>query len=472
MKKVKSIIIVATLITSIVAASDFDQNVYSQYRIKELSYTVPQFKIDGYLDQDNDFFDEYVGDTLDYHRIEKYFRLSTTSLLHHYFESEDRVISTGLRIYRYRRNSDFHYDSYRISDRGSHLVRTDIDFNFTGRFYPFSSNLFLRSSLDSYRHVNRDESTQEVLELTSEVPSSERTTGLAVEQDVELGLGIGFGRVRNVTSVHQAILIFNKLHKIFPEMPETSLEALIATAQTVQSRKYFLANHYRYNKYFWESLSLVLDSLGYEVSEMDPESVFFVNESMSEIHYSRYIGCRWDVNVHVNYNKLANEHMDYGNQDTLLNSESEWREDSYIAINPQFEWFLPTSLKSQYHFTAGLLAGPTLQTDRIYSQKYIFESSLGYKYDISDRLSFANTIAYRYQQRNGDTMTFDSSWSFNPVFKYYLIDYAYISLDYKFSHLKDNVLQEDPPKYRRFRDNRILLTLTLGPSSPSVATSL
>ncbi len=455
-----------TLFLGLAAGEEFDVKLYGQYRIKALSYTVPQLRLTSNLTSDTYHRDNYIGESTDYDKTDKQLGLTTTFWLGHYAESEARTISSGLKAFlrnrEYKRNYSY---THEVSNHQNSLDYY-LDADYTGSWYFKDTNRYLGLASSFYFHSQSSSSVYKDTDASNEYYEERKNHFRS--QVHALTFSCGSGRIREVTSVHRALLLIDRLKASHPELGQINESGVIEIARTLESRKKFSALHYRYNKYFWGALESVFDSLGYNIADMDMYTSLYVNEALSLLHYQRYWGSKWNLGLKVEYEKNSQSDAQYEQDGTVLNDGSDWNESIFVLVNPSYSWYQPESFQSQLHFNLGLSAGPGVDPTPQYTQKYAVNSTLGYQYDVTDKIMISSQLEYHYSRWNGKNDLYRHDLFFNPDLKYYILDFAYIDIGYTYRLMSDKQLETDLPANPVSHDNQLMITFTFGPSSPNV----
>lgn len=456
------------LVISFSYSGDYDPSIYDKYRIKELSYTVPQFQISSTFHHDIDHIDNIDDNSNDFDRTQFIWSTRARLSFNHYYESEKRIINTIISAYRddYKRKLN-QIDSGTLDDKSESL-----NYNIFGHH----SRILYAEHSDAFIYWGASVNTNSHTDFIERESNSEywgyyyKEEYLSQNQSDQLELSYGSGRVRDVTSLHKALLLIDRLKETHPEAVAMSEDNVLELAQALEGRKGFVAQYYRYNKYYWESVSSVFDSIGYSIDNLDMRTALYINEAINLLHFSRYQGSHWRIGVQLSYEKFAGAYSSYDQNDQILSEWDEYDEGIYFLINSSYSWYKPLSFKSQVSFLANLSAGPGIDPTPEYYQRYELNCVAGYQYDVTDKMMLSSEVDYCYNRWNGTDALYRNELLFNQSINYYIIDNFHLNLEYKYGIIQSNEIGVNLPQDFRNIDNRVTLSLTFGPTSPNMRT--
>ncbi len=460
-----------------VLGGEFDHTIYDQYRIAPLRYSYPQLRLDYRLEHGKTDENYWQGDSVDYDSKNLYSDLDLKGHYYIYFESEKRVRSIVLYS---KIRSDLN-DRETITDREDNSEQRTKSFaysyDYAEIFYlgPNNWHLGFEGGISGIRASNHG--INESIRETSENYNNVKTTQAYQEHDV--ALTVGKGRVRNVTGIHRALQMLDRLEEQGVDVPEISPEDVVRIAQALDSRDKYSRLFYRSGKVYWQHVASMFDSLGISLNDLDVYSTLYLTESVALLHHPRYTGSRWKLGTRIQYRKDLRETSRFNKSDSLLSENELWDESIYLLINPSYLWHRPLSLKASVSFSADLLAGPAIGKRSEYNQQYSLNLSSKYQYDISDRLMTSIEGSYGYSRWNYNSNYNDSRWNpefdvlkhqFNiySSFKYYIFDYAHVDMSYAYGISSNRYDERELPPNENYYNGTFRITLTYGPRSPSI----
>jgi hypothetical protein len=215
---------------------------------------------------------------------------------------------------------------------------------------------------------------------------------------VQVGAGVGYGRIYDATPYAKAIRVLKDLKErnivtgtITKEMA-LKLADLIAAEDAYKS-KYSIQE---YRKYWFNDISKLLKSTGATKDELNSFGIIRIEEILFEENiFPRYHG--WIVRAGVGQ-IISN----YNNQE----------EDP--TLDAEFEYGLPIGLQSQFYEKAKystILNGDT---------GHKFNNTMTYSYEISDRVDWENKWIFDYYKPSDDDLEDITTNTLSSTFSYYI----------------------------------------------------
>ena len=448
-------------------AGDFNHNIYSEYRLMELHYVVPQAKLSYRYNHENYTENNYWNDSLTYSSDQMNSNLSLGLRLNLYEESEANVRDIILQttLYHNVRDAEYIDDPQRVEEFSVRAM--SYNFNLSDDWYFNRSNW--ATSIDFGFSGNNAHYSNSRERIYSNSSSFYKDVTKARGQDHYLEAGIGSGRVRNVTSVHRALQLVKHLEDQGVDVSTMTSDEVIRLAQALESKQKYAALHFRYNKYYWEHIAAVMDTLGYSLDDLDVYTTMYLNEVTNQLHFGRSVGARWEVGGRLQYAKEYRSGSSFDKTDSLLSEYWDWQEDIYFLIHPQFSWYRPLSLNTQVSFYIGLLGGPSVNERSEHDQQLSLDLGGGYQYDITDRLMFSSTLSYEHNRWNSDRDAYEDQLKADLSFKYYIFDLAHLEMAYYYNYWNSTYRDLDFPPDATHQNGTFQIILSYGPSSPSVS---
>ena len=346
-----------------------DPSVFTKYKIPNTNLKSLWFNTGlNFNSNKQDFKDSpnissYYNSNFGYNLNPKYFLLK---------ESEDRFFNISCDVYgSYRRNYTERHNSTApyVSSDNYKTYYTIINLNFTNNNYENNSNLFysLGSSISATLSDSKEES---IYNSTSNYYNSNKT------QDYSVLLGVGFGKIRNVTPVVSAIRFQERLKQLNLLDNNLSDETIENLAQQFSRYDYFSTAHARPNKYFWQSIDNELLKDVIKLNRLNMYASSYLMETLNEIRFLRQEGYRTGINLQ----------LDYQNIYSANNNDHQLEEEFYTLGNAYINFSHQLNLCSQISINLSVSAGPNVLANPTIKQMYALNAGTGYKYELTDRI--------------------------------------------------------------------------------------
>ncbi len=199
-----------------------------------------------------------------------------------------------------------------VSDNFAYLnVRADLAFDFyrnnTASTPPFPS--FPSYLYDDFQNTYSDSKTQNYV----------------------VGIGVGTGKIRDVTSVITALRFEERLKQVNLLNGQLTDDQINSIAQQFSLFSFYNAAYDRPGKYFWDDMRKILDGFEINLSQSTLHSQYYIFESVNELKFRRIEGSIINAGLDFNYQK--SEMRDYISADYLKYSDNPPR--YYTAISKQ-----------------------------------------------------------------------------------------------------------------------------------------
>jgi hypothetical protein len=280
------------------------------------------------------------------------------------FNSEDKSYDLSVRVNNY---VGYYHDQDEEYDRDE-IARIYEIFPIINGNYNFyiSDDLFLNSSISmlfNYSEINNSNDVHDRIQR---------------RMDSSSFLGIGFGRVRDVSPIFRALRLKERLEALNRGMTLTDKQ--IEELANTFSQYYKFARVYdRYEKYFWEEISPILND---EFSALNISESLYLTEVMQE-YIKRLQGSEVILGI-----DLWQRYFSERDEDIL--------DDVYAGPGISFNYYNNFNLKYQLSIFSKLSYGKYLKDDSIEDSNLIFEFSNRHLFDLSDRLRWSSGIAFSY----------------------------------------------------------------------------
>lgn len=309
-------------------------------------------------------------------------------------ESDNRYLSVNADM-----NGGYNYMYNKAEGSGinsksySKYYSSSMDLTAGGLFrdYLRDGSMFYSVSSSAQLSINDDHSNNSLTDSTRNVVYSGTKY-----QNYDFSIGIGWGKMRNVTSIVSAIRFqerLKQLNLLNKDLNESTIEEL---AQQFYREGYFSEVHVRPDKFFWQDVQNTLSRDGVSLAGLNQYADSYIREVPDELRFMRNEGIVGGVNIGVGYsNSYSSAAASVSHTNELLLAEGE----AYLEFSHQLD------LDSQFDFNISLAGGPTLTRNAWMSQQYAVNAGAGYDYELTDRLvtsineSFAATLQNSNQQQ-------------------------------------------------------------------------
>ena len=336
-------------------------------------------------------------------------------------QSEDRILSLNLSSTgNYQNNFNKRKDSYSIEEsldkQWSYDLRTYISgnyknyFNSSDCFYSLTTTLNLQM-IQSNSNVNPME--------------------IQKWQDYGFYFGIGWGKLRNVTSVVSAIRLQERLkvlNIINNDLNQNTIEKL---SQHFSNTNNIWQVFDRGDKNFWPGIEEILQKDGVSIKGLNMYGNAYLKEINNELRFERYEGYNFGVYLQIAYSNY------FFNQPYYANSINE---STFICGNIYFNYSHQMNLNSQLSGNFSLAGGPNLTKDGITKQKYELLAGVKYDYELSDRL--VTSLAYNLSLyfRNESNQNRDLLNTLRISAQYFVEDQVSLNLSYQLNCVENRNL--------------------------------
>lgn len=214
-----------------------------------------------------------------------------------YAESENKIFSIEGSMHVY--NSYSKYDTKMSYDSSkSNYTHTNLDVNLTGELHQYFNEIwFLFFNTTNYYSYHENQNKW------SQINDGQisKSTDLSIRRQYKPSgrIGIGFGKLRNVTPVFRT-LRFNERLKQLNNNTELTDADLIELANFFTRKNIYDLIYDRSNKYFYQNLPENVQS---RVKRLEPWELMYVNETWNEILGDRFEGFKIHSGLSISYNK-------------------------------------------------------------------------------------------------------------------------------------------------------------------------
>lgn len=280
-------------------------------------------------------------------------------------------------------------------------------------------------------------------------------------QDYQFGLGFGYGRLRDVTPVINALRFQERLKQVNLLNEDLSVDKINTIATQFASYDSYKANYDRPAKHFWNDMEKHLNTIDVPFQSSNSYSKLYVFESLSELKFRRLEGQLLSISGNFRFTKTQ-----VRSKERYLSSFSY----SYYNSELTTEAILPgivvegifshqQSLHSQTRGKLNIESRANISGRKDFVNYHTVSGELGYDYEITDRIVFQLTNFSGFQIVNSTIGESVLSNNFNPKLSVFLEDQLSMDLNYNFIY-QENSLDVKPKEIIYYtRDHRVFLGL-------------
>jgi len=354
------------------------------------------------------------------------FQLSIYPDFKKYYESEKNTWQIRLNtnyLYNYELDYSYYFEEDLYYEKKSELKKNSINYNLSGYWHKYlNPSLFINMGNKTYGYYNKynNEQTENFRRFRS-----------------GSYIGIGVGRVRNVTPVIKALRINERLQRL-EITDELSSEDIQKIAGIISKYGGYGIAYDRRNKYFLRDIFEQITSMQRDLTAFD---YYYLSESLQENYGTRYNG--WDVTLNLDYGYTFYK-LDLSNSVAY----DDWG--SSIGFSLKSRWYKNINLEHQLGLQAELyymypLNDLASEYHRLTIKKSEFSWSelalkASYLWVISDRLLLDTELQAWISLQETE---FDHSFShfFYNIYPMNADENAYYNLNLSFTYfIEDNLL--------------------------------
>jgi hypothetical protein len=168
----------------------------------------------------------------------------------------------------FKKNKDY-YNQTHIEDNTEYISK--LNFSYSVNKYIYNSVfIFFNPALgheNQYWKWERDQNNNNI-----------NDKGIYLETKPELEIGIGFGRIRNVTPIIRALRFKDRYESLNPDKTINN-EEVQKVAQFISQRNQYNAFYSRPEKYFWRDFSNIIPD---KLNTITIDDAFYLAESLSD----------------------------------------------------------------------------------------------------------------------------------------------------------------------------------------------
>lgn len=398
-----------------------DPAVFSKFKIPETDlrafWSTAGFSTDYYK----------TNDTMSFYNYNNFSTNLSGNLSPHYYllkENDDRYLSLSANIYgNYQNNfSQSSGTPYApLVDKTQNKI-SDVNLNaaFTYRNYPDEGDMYY--SIGSNVQADLSDSYQ----YTSNTSASNQYFGTK-SQTYSLSLGIGWGKLRNVTSIVSAIRFQERLKQLNLANSDLSEKTIEDLAQEFYRQFYYSQVHVRPDKFFWQDIEKALSNDGVSLNGINEYADSYLREVPGELRFARTEGLIGGINLQMKYVNSYGSGWSPKIQEQLS---------PMISVYTDFSHQL--SLNSQISINLSIDGGPNLMKYSTVKQQYDGSLNIDYNYELTDRLVFSavNTLSDDIQNSYQQGTNFTNN--LRITFNYFVEDQLSLSGSYYWHYQRMN----------------------------------
>lgn len=288
-------------------------------------------------------------------------------------ETDDRYLSLNAGAYgSYYHN---HYESEQTGASTSTYSNSnsntlDLAMNEVYRDYGSTNDFFYSINSTGQLTISNQYNDQQITDSTRQIFYNGTKN-----QNYSLSIGLGWGKIRNVTSVVSAIRFQERLKQLSllnHDLDEKSIEDL---ANQFYRQGFYSSVHVRPDKYFWDDIDKTLSGDSVSLAGLNQYADSYIREVPGELRFSRNEGVVGGVNLQISYNN------NYFSSYIPLISEQ-----LYTLGNAYLDYSHQLNLNSQVSFDVSFSGGPCLTKNSAVKQEYVLYANAGYDYELTDKI--------------------------------------------------------------------------------------
>ncbi|MGH2569559.1 MAG: hypothetical protein ACRDGA_14570 [Bacteroidota bacterium] len=194
-------------------------------------------------------------------------------------------------------------------------------------------------------------------------------------QSYTIAFGIGWGKMRNVTSVVSALRFQERLKQLSLVSSDLTGETIEALAEQFYRQGYYGQVRVRPDKFFWQDVEKTLAAEGITLNGISQYGNSYLRETPGELRFSRnegtIIGARTQFEYDNDYNSTSSQKIN---------------EQFFTLANLYAGYSHQLNLNSQVAFNFSISGGPNLTKNSEIRQQYGGSARLAYSYELTDRL--------------------------------------------------------------------------------------
>lgn len=371
-----------------------------QYRLPSWSFTTVLLNLSGGAQRGSRSSESDVAGATDFESTNSNLRLNLAPSLQTFTESEDRRfrLTVTPRLFVAGQGDTREEDGQQVSEGDGTRFDTGLDVNLDLTEY-VAGDLFLQTQTNNSVNYNRN-----AFEGTADGAQVRDAVNLEVDYSSNTRLGIGFGRLRDVTPVIRALRVRERLNELGRNDVLTSGN-IQAAAQQFARRPGYAPVYDRGDKYFWNDFFSGIES---QSGDFLPYESFYLAESLVEQVARRQEGYEVSAGVDLNYsNRLDKLEEEFGMDERMRQINSS------IGFFTQGRYATNLSLRQQ--ITVFGDAEYVVPTDDNSNADGVFDMQIGgeHLWEIADRYQLITSATADYLRQTQEDR--DAATLFNGI---------------------------------------------------------
>ena len=253
-------------------------------------------------------------------------------------------------------------------------------------------------------------------------------------QNYSVSLGIGFGKLRNVTPVVAAIRFQERMKQLGLINNNLSNNTIEDLAIQFFQQPYYDDIYSRPEKYFWKGIDDVLAKDKVSLQGLNMYAGSYLRESLNEVRFFRQEGLIAGLNLQLKYSNIYEYPL------IIM-------EDLTLGFNPYFTFSHQLNLNSQFNFSASFTGGPVISKHSSTRQNYAITVLAGYKYELTDRM--VCTIDNNFGYNISNSFIQNKAWSddLSIDLSYFIEDNLVASASYSWSYYHSSSQSDNSNEY-------------------------
>ncbi len=417
------IFICSTIFGQTYGLDGLDPSLFEKYRVPVINYRSiylnTRFNYNSIVHNSNNNFESND-------RLYENYQFQLQPVFNCSYESEEKEYGFVGNV-RLIGNSRLNKWEYEPNVNKNHVISYSYQINLSPKviYYVQNSDYFFSSSLNAEILIDRsDEKYSNNGDTNAEFVKYDN-------QEYEIEIGFGYGKIRNVTPLVQAarfqnrLMVLNKLNNRFND------ETMLALAQQFSKSAAYNTVYDRVDKFFWNDIESILNNNGISLNELNQYSNSYIREVENELKFLRYEGCRISSIINLDYTKIR-QHRTNGSYANPL------EETSLLSAGIKAELSKQINLRSQFRTEISLKGGSFLTNNPIDKQEYSIQNMIGYWYELTDRFVIQCTNSFQYTIRNSSETGHITQNIFTMSANYFWEDNITSGFSYNWQHIGYN----------------------------------
>ena len=333
-----------------------DHDLIKEYKLPSWGYSISSVAFSGRSN--------FLRRETAYKRIREDYSLNISPDYTRTFESDNNSYAFNIVVnthFGYSKDQDEEHEIDEIARSYELFPRIHGNYNFYIKD-DFFMNFSLTSQL-SYREINASPDDQDRIQRRMNSTSF---------------LGIGFGRIRDVSPIFRALRLRERVEALNKGMTlsENQIKEL---ADKFAQYHQFASVYNRHEKYFWKEISPIL---GNEFSALNISENLYLTEVMQE-HITRRQGNEILLGINL-WHSYINER-----DDNII-------KELYLGPSISFNYYNNVNLKYQIVVSSTLSYGKYFTEDSTEDSNLIFDFSNSHLFEVTDRIRWNSNVVFNY----------------------------------------------------------------------------